>query len=62
MLAALISQFFFPVSLSGHIEAGCSVKNRIFLSVLSGWQEAGLCNHDFFFFPLCRPNPAQTWV
>lgn len=54
MLAALISQsvwVFFAISPSGHIEAGCSVKNGIFLSVLSGWREAGLCNRDFYFFP-----------
>lgn len=49
MLAALISQcvcVFFPFSPSGHIEAGCGVKNGIFLSVLSGWQEAELRNHE----------------
>lgn len=40
MLAVLIG-LFFSISLSGHIEAGCSVKNGIFFFLRSEWVVGG---------------------
>lgn len=36
------------------------MKNGIFLSVLSGWQEAGLRNRDFFSSPTAPDQPGPN--